>query len=49
MRFRDNVIIHKVVFERTAHSRCIYHKVINSEPIFMLQQVDDFMLACQNE
>ena len=36
-------------FASSVHDRCIYRNIINGELVLLLQQVDDFMIACENE
>ena len=49
MRFIDNIIINQIGFRSTTHDRCVYYKIIeDGEPVYMLCQVYDFLLACRN-
>ena len=50
MRFIDDIIINQMGFRTTTHDRCIYYKIMeDGEPVYMLRQVDDFLLACRKE
>ena len=50
MRFIDNIIVNEMGFRSTTHDRCVYLKIMeNGEPVYMLRQVDDFLIACKNE
>lgn len=49
MRFIDNILINEMVFTPTTHDRCIYQKVVNDEPVYYLQQVNDLLFSCCNE
>ena len=50
MRFIDDIIINQMGFCFTTHDRCIYYKIMEvGEPVYMLRQVDDFLLACCKE
>ena len=44
-----NGILAELGFKSTTHDKTIYSKVHNGETIYMLRQVDDFALACNNE
>ena len=47
--FIDNIIINEMGFTSTTHDRCIYRKVIDGEPVFLLRQIDDFCCATRRE
>jgi len=49
MHYIDNILINELGFTTTTHDRCVYHKVIDGEPIYLLRQIDDFMIATRNE
>ena len=36
-------------FRTTTHDRCIYCKVVFGEPVFLLRQVDDILLASKDQ
>ena len=36
-------------FTTTAHDRCIYRTVIKGKLVLLLRQVDDFLIACEDE
>ena len=37
-------------FRSTTHNRCIYYKIMEvGEPVYMLRQVNEFLLACRND
>ena len=36
-------------FKTTTHDKTIYHTIYNGKKIYMIRQVDDFSIACDNE
>ena len=42
-------ILHKIGFKSTTHEPCIYTLYTSTETIYMLQQVDDFAIACDSQ
>ena len=44
-----NGILSDLGFKSTTHDKTIYSKVHNGETVYMLRQVDDFALACNDE
>ena len=50
MRLIDNILIKEMGFTSTTHDRCIYkHDNIFNETVYIIRQVDDFMLGCKDE
>ena len=43
-----NIIIDKMGFETTMHDHCIYKKVIDGSLVYLLEQIDNFILACHD-
>ena len=49
MRLIDKILIKDLGFTSIVYDRCIYQKVINGKLVLLLQQVDDFMMACKDK
>ena len=45
----DSILINEMDFRTTTHDHCIYRKVVFGEPVFLLRQVDDFLMACKDQ
>ena len=44
-----NGILAKLRFKSTTYDKTVYSKVDNGKTVFMLRQVDDFALSCNDE
>ena len=42
-------ILHKIGFTSTTHEQCIYTLYTSTKTIYMLQQVDNFVIACDSQ
>ena len=49
MQMINKVLLEKLEFKSTTHDRCIYKKHIDGKLVFILRQVDDILIACDNE
>ena len=49
MHFIDNILMNEMGFTSTTHDRCVYWKVIDGEPVYLLPQIDDFLCGCRRE
>ena len=45
----DHILIKEMGFRTTKHDHCIYCKVVNGEPIYLLRQIDDMLCACKHQ
>ena len=50
MQMIDDILVNKLGFTTTTHDRCIYKQITKSgETIFLLRQVDDILIATNNQ
>ena len=49
MQTINQVLLEQMGFRTTTHDRCIYFKEHEGKVIMLLRQVDDFLVACDDE